>query len=89
MDNMKKKASFRMMSMLLAVLVCISFMPVFDGAVSARSAKEKVAENAQDVSEIKAAETARGIKSSKEAAKPCQTASEAQKILNSKTLYQS
>ena len=81
---MKKKASFRMMSMLLAVLVCISFMPVFDGAVSARSAKEKVAENAQDVSEIKAAETARGIKSSKEAAKPCQTASEAQKILNSK-----
>ena len=46
MDNMSKKTSFRVMAMLLAVLVCISFMPVFDGAVSAKSAGEKVAEKA-------------------------------------------
>ena len=76
MDNMKKKASFRMMVMLLAVLVCLSFMPVFDGAVSAKSAGEKVAEKAQDDSEIKAAETAQGTQ--------FKTASAAQKILNSK-----
>ena len=76
MDNMSKKTSFRMMVMLLAVLVCLSFMPVFDGAVSAKSAGEKVAEKAQDDSEIKAAETAQGTQ--------FKTASAAQKILNSK-----
>ena len=76
MDNMSKKTSFRVMVMLLAVLVCLSFMPVFDGAVSAKSAGEKVAEKAQDDSEIKAAETAKGTQ--------FKTASAAQKILNSK-----
>ena len=76
MDNMRKKTSFRVMTMLLAVLVCISFMPVFNGAVRAKSDEEKVTENAQDISEIKAAETAQGMK--------FQSASAAQKILNSK-----